>query len=225
MDENEKMKVSIIIPYNKCRGYLSEAVKSCENQNGFILEEDYEIIIQHGNNGVSKNINDAIAKANGEYIKLCGEDDIMHPDCLKILYDFAVTGGYDYVCSNAENFDDLGYKGLVKSHIPSRVHGMALENPIHGGSVLYRTEALKALPGGIFKEDMWTAEEYELTLRMADMGCRFGYIDALTFYYRLHTGQKSGAYWMKDPEDRMYRYEYIEQLQNKYIGNNKIVER
>lgn len=223
------MKVSVIIPYNKDRGYLAEAVESAERQENFVLNEDYEIIVQQGDWMLSRNFNDGFKKAKGKYIKILAEDDKLSFNCLYSLYTHAEEKGLDVVCADAMNFDLDGTNTMVyKSRVPRTVHQLALENTLHGGTLLYKATALKsisALTDEVFNERMWTAEEYDVSLRLADAGCRFGYTPEVVYYYRLHGEQKSGVYWQTDPDTKMYRYEYIEKLQNQYYGNYKAVSR
>ncbi len=223
------MKVSIIIPYNKDRGYLAEAIESAERQENFILNEDYEIIVQQGDWMLSKNFNDGFKKAKGKYIKILAEDDRLASGCLHYLYEKAKEGDYDVVCADAMNFDLDGTNTMVyKSRIPKSVHHLALENTLHGGTLLYKATALRAisaLTDQPFNERMWTAEEYEVSLRLAEAGCRFAYTPEVVYYYRLHGEQKSGVYWQTDQETKLYRFEYIEKLQNQFWGNYTQVAR
>jgi len=213
------MKVSIIIPtvdgYRD--GLTGETLISCRNQEGFVLGVDYEIICDPADELVGKNINDAVKKAKGKYIKLCADDDLLTPNCLKDLYEKAEEG-FDFVCANAINFSEKGDENIICSTIPETVSNLAEDNSFHGGTILYRKETMPP-----FHEYMHTAEEYEHSLRMAAMGLRFGYVDKIVFRYRIHGEQKSGVYWDEDgrrsKEKRVSRYAYIMKLQDKYINN------
>jgi glycosyltransferase involved in cell wall biosynthesis len=216
------MKVSIIIPSidGDRDGLTQQAVDSCQHQDGFTLGVDYEVILEQADEPVGVNINNGVKWAKGKYIKIVGDDDILLPNCLKDLYEKAEEG-FDFVCANAINFGVNGEEDLFQSFIPETVSKLAEENTFHGGTLLYRKEAMP-----LFDEDMWTAEEYEHTLRMAAMGLRFGYTDKIVYRYRLHGEQKSGVYWEGDrrsKEKRKFRYDYITEMQAKYLFNmNKI---
>lgn len=219
------MKVSVILPYNQDRGYLAAAIAAAEQQDGMILGTDYEVITHYGDHCVSRNINDAVRNASGDYIKLYAEDDLLMPNCLTDLYTAAVASDLDLVCANAINFsDEPGVDEYpVNSRVPATVHELASYNTIHGGTVLIRTAALRQVGG--FDEQMWTAEEYDLTLRMASAGYKFGYIDRVVYRYRTHAEQKSGVYWSQDYDTKLYRFEYIEQLQARYLDNHRVISR
>jgi glycosyltransferase involved in cell wall biosynthesis len=212
------MKVSIIIPSldGDREGLTAQAVRSCQNQDGFTLGIDYEVILQQADERLGKNINDGVAKAKGKYIKICADDDLLPSNCLKDLYEKAEEG-FDFVCADAINFGLNGEEDISRSRIPETVSELAEENTFHGGTILYRKETMPP-----WDEDMFTAEEYEHTLRMAAMGLRFGYIPKVVYCYRLHDEQKSGFYWGGDNRSknkREARYDYIMKLQDKYIDN------
>lgn len=214
------MKVTIIIPYRGNRGYLAEAVASCEHQEGMQLGEDYEIIVQHGNCTVGENINAALEKAQGKYIKLCADDDMLAPGCLRTLYTFAEAGSYDFVCADAYNFEgDRNVIAKICSEIPGHVYELACGNTIHGGTILYRRGAM-----GRFDSDLWTGEEYELTLRMADAGAKFGKIDEVVFWYRVHPGQKSNT--NSDGDRAVKRFQFIrDTIMHPFMNNVKRIVR
>lgn len=210
------MKVTIIIPYNVSRGYLGQAVTAAEHQEGMKLNEDYEVIVQHGDCGVSENINRALKKAKGDYIKLCAEDDVLALGCLNDLYPFAVAGGYDFVCADAYNFEnDKQILDLVQSVIPATVANLAERNTIHGGTILYRRDALPE-----FNEDYWTGEEYDITLRMASQGCKFGKLNKVVFWYRCHARQKSLVYKSENGEMIKRRFRFIRDTISATYANN-----
>ena len=174
--------VSIIIPYNKDRGFLKDAVKSCENQTF----DDYEILLQWGDKSTSENINDGIERAKGEYIKLCGEDDILLPNCLMDLY-HSIQGA-DVAAGHCINFrEDDSFIRYVK--VPYDVYDLAKKNTLHGLGTLYRTSALWDV--GLFDEDLDRMEEFELHLCLLANGYRFNLCDKVVAKYRLHTDQKS----------------------------------
>jgi GT2 family glycosyltransferase len=212
------MKVSIIIPYKEDRGFLHEAVESAKHQIGFVLGKDYEIIQQQGDALLSVNYNNAVKRAKGKYIKILADDDVLTSDCLQTLYPFAEEGKYDVVCAGAINFTEDGYK-VQYSYLPVTIGEFAIDNPIHGGTVLYRRDAFIRVGG--MDEKMWTCEEFDLHLRMMKAGCKFGVINKIVYKYRVHADQKSGRYWAKDPETGVYRFEYKEAIQNKWMNDQQ----
>jgi glycosyltransferase involved in cell wall biosynthesis len=214
------MKVSIIIPYNIDRGWLSEAVASCENQEGMTLNKDYEIIVQQGG-ALGANVNEAVRRAKGEFIKNCAEDDKLAPGCIKALYDFAVKGNYDFVCADAYSFGKGKELELVQSTIPVMVKDLAEQNTIHGGTILYRKSKMPE-----WNENHWTGEEYDVTLRMAENGCKFGKLENIVYWYRIHIKQKSLVYMSHDGEMIKKRLNYIQdEIKSGYLRSQNLIVR
>jgi len=204
------MDVSIIIPYDKDRGYLRESLESCFMQR---FTGTFEVIPFKGNQIQSKNVNQALFLATGEFIKIHHEDDILLPDCIQILWDNIKDA--DFICANAINF--LGkVRHVVKSSRPIDLHTLALDNTIHGGTVLYRRSSLdRAMVNGqVYREDLWTGEEYELHLRMIKAGMKLRYIDKEVSKCRIHSEQKSiGRHDSKYIDDR---YDMILAIKHEY---------
>ena len=214
------MEVSIIIPYNKDRGFLIEAIRSATLQTGMKYGVDYEIVIQQGDASLGVNFNNAVKRSKGKYLKTLADDDLLTPNSIHDLWTKA-RQGFDVVCGGAINFTDKE-ETVQFSRVPRSLHELALNNTIHGGTVIYSREAFMAVGG--FDEGMWTAEEYDLHLRMAKAGAKFTEIDRIVYRYRMHVGQKSSTYWAKDPKTGEYRFEYIERLQNRFLNDHtKIV--
>lgn len=191
------MDVSIIIAYNvKRKDYLKAAIRSAEGQQ---FSGSFEVIVQQGDYVVSKNINDAIKRARGRYIKLLGEDDLLTNDCLETLY------GRDLVCADAINWSDDGHCDYSRSDPGADIFK---KNAIHGGTVMYARVLLEEYR---FDESLWTGEEYDLHLRIVRDGYKFHYIPKVVYLYRVHLGQKSSR-------DLLLRYKEIERIKNKYNG-------
>ena len=196
--------VSVIIPYNKDRGFLSEAIRSVKAQT----YQDWELIIQGGKYTLGRNVNDALKKADGEFIKILAEDDLLTPNCLKIL----VKGikGYDFVYSDAENIGDLPPGWDKRSHDSTvTLESMLKGNGIHGGSTLYRTKAVKYIGG--YNESLWTGEEYDLHLHLIKAGFRHRHVPGIVYRYRIHGNNKSQITNVK------IRHEYINEIRQRYV--------
>jgi glycosyltransferase involved in cell wall biosynthesis len=211
------LKVTIVIAYNIDRGWLSEAVKSAEKQEGWRLNKDYEIIVQQGHCNVGVNFNAAVKKAKGKYIKGCAEDDRLAPGCLQALYTFAEANNLDFVCADAYSFEGKNIIERQCSELPMRVDELAWRNSIHGGTILYRKSAMP-----LWNEDLWTGEEYDVTLRMAASGCKFGKLDEVVYWYRSHPKQKSVMYRYGDGEKAIERFRFIRDvIAAKFVNNNR----
>ena len=204
--------VSVIIPYNKDRGFLVDAIESYENQ---IFSGTSELILSHGpDRSLGGNFNDGIKKAKGKYVKILHEDDLLTPNCLQDLFDEAEEKNADLVFAQARNFAGVGVKQISKS--PPIVSDMTLQalidnNFIHGAAILYRTEMLHKLEG--FDESMWTAEEYEFHLRCLASGYKPHFVPTIVCEYREWEGSKSRVYRLQIKEERL---QYIEQIKESF---------
>ncbi len=175
--------VSVIIPYNKDRGFLKQAIESIENQTYLT-----ELILSQSDKSVSYNINKGLEKATGDYIRYCCEDDLLTPNCIEDSV--KAIQGFDFIHGNAINFWS---NGLEQPYIPTiknpTLQEMITLNVIHGGTVLYRRDCFDRFGG--FDEILWCAEEYEFNMRLLSNGCKLNYCDSFMYRYRRHKKQKS----------------------------------
>jgi glycosyltransferase involved in cell wall biosynthesis len=199
-------KVSVIVPYNKNRGWLYDCIWS-------IVTQDYageiEVLLSKSNDRVGTNINRAVEKATGEYIKFIPEDDMLTPNCIR--ESVAGIGQFDVIHGNAY-FIENG--SIVRISIPQKksfgLDDMLSKNYVHGGTLFFKRDVLLNEP---FDESLWTAEEYELNLRLLKKGFTFGYVDAFMTYNRLHGLQKSiGNKAIEYQRTRMKEIERIKRM-------------
>lgn len=205
--------ISVILFYNVNRGFLKYAVASYEKQ---IFSGTSELVVIHRDASTAENVNEGIRQAKGKYIKLLAEDDELLPCCLQDLHD-KIIEGYDVVCANAENNHPEGLY-IQQSHLSPTVGKMAAEYGMHGGTILYRRAALEVVGG--LDENLEYAEEFDLHLRLAAAGYRFGYLDKTVYRYRMHEHQKSMQGGYRDGEEYIKRKRYIlHNIVEKYQGS------
>lgn len=199
--------ISVIIPYDIDRGFLKEAIESVKAQT----YGDWELIVEQGECRLGQNVNRALAEADGEYIKILAEDDLLPPKSLEIL----IKGikGYDWIYSNARNFGDLPLDYLKYSRNSTvTFESMLKGNGIHGGTTFYRKSILDAVGG--YDESLWTGEEYDLHLRLLRDGYKHRHIPGIVYDYRIHEGNKSVT---RTSFKRLERREYIHQIKQRYV--------
>lgn len=183
------MDISIIIPCNQDRGWLKDAVKSCEDQ---VFSGTHEIIIQYNDATVGKNMNDGFAKCSGQWIKKLDEDDMLPPDALQNLWDYA-QGGYDWVYGDAWQFyGSLEDHALAKSQAWFTLPDLMQRNVLHGGALLYHRRTFE-ITGG-WDEELETAEEYDWHLLLTAKNFQRGYIPKVVYWQRMHEGSKYNYY-------------------------------
>jgi GT2 family glycosyltransferase len=196
------MNLSIIIPFNKDRGWLSKAIESVEKQT-----EPCELILSKSDNTCAVNLARGLDQVKTEYYAVLAEDDYLHPHfaerMLKGIGDAAMS------FSDAWRIDPKGNTKLWRSayHGHNDLLGGTL---IHGGAVMYHTETVRRLGG--YDETLTTAEEYDLHLRMSFNGCKFAYVGYPLYYYRLHGDNKSKI----TRANRSERKTYINQIRDRY---------
>jgi glycosyltransferase involved in cell wall biosynthesis len=127
MEQDEMVKVSVIIPAFNVERYVVEAIRSIQNQT----LSDFEIvctddastdqtldclikcassderitIVQHEvNSGASKSRNDAIKLARGKYICFFDADDRLRPEALQKLYNLSEENRLDILAFEGESF-------------------------------------------------------------------------------------------------------------------------
>lgn len=194
--------VSVIIPYNIDRGFLWEAKMSVLKQT----YSEWEIVNAHSDGNCAYNLNMGLKKAKGEFIKILAEDDILPKNSLSILV--KEIERYDFIYGDGENFGELD--GWPERYYDKAVtlESMLRGNGINGGGCLYRTEVLRAVGG--WDESLWTAEEYDLHLKLLKAGYTHKHIPEVVYRYRRHSGNKSGR-------NREARHELINQIKQRYV--------
>ena len=174
--------VTVIIPYNKDRGWLNEAIAS--------VPEGVQLIPSKGDGGWPENFNKALPQATGKYIKYLHEDDMLTPNCIedsvKAIEDLEV----DFIHGNAtELYQDTGKRITKRPRVTEpTVQDLMIKNTIHSTTTMYRREIFEKLGG--FDETLDTQEEYEFNLRCLKAGFKIGYCDATLAVYRRHPDQK-----------------------------------
>src|SRR5690606_16080804 len=150
----EKHKVSIIIPYNKDRGWLNQAIRSVELQT----YSNVELIISQSKNGMSYNFNRGIEQSCGDFIKYLHEHDMLSKDGIE-KYVKAFKPSTSFIHGNAIDFRELVSQGNIYKPIKKHLNlkNMLTTNYIHGGTLMYRKEVFKEV--GMFNETLWTGEE------------------------------------------------------------------
>jgi len=196
--------VSIILPYDKDRGYLQRMIDSIEAQT----YPDIELIKVHNDLPVAVNFNIGLGLVSGEWVKVVGEDDWLPPTSIEDLVNG--IGSHPWACANAINVVD-GREELeyIADTRKLNLKDMSINNVIHGGTTLYRTEILEEIGG--MDETLWTGEEYDMNMNLMSKGYLPVHIDKMVYYYQISSIQKSRIYRRKDPVKREAMLNYIRQ--------------
>jgi len=210
--------VSVVIPtYNQAL-FLNNAISSLleqswRNWEAIIIDNSstdntLEIIDEFNdarirvykinNDGViaaSRNL--GILRARGEFISFLDSDDYWAPLKLERTLEF-LAKGFDLVC-HAEIWEFRGGQSIVKSYGPSsRSTYKSLlfwGNRLSTSAVSVRRDVVIEI--GMFDEnpDYKMVEDYDLWMRAAKHGCKFGFIDDVLGTYLVHGHNTSKAYF------------------------------
>ena len=202
--------VSVIIPAYNQGHYLGKAIKS-------VLEQTYthfEIIvvddgstdntaevarsfddariqyIYQDNRGLSAARNTGLRLAQGEFLSFLDSDDLFLPDKLSLLVRaLQADPGWGMAAGQAVLIDenDAPTGKIYTTPIPEPVEQLLLGNPLHVGSVLVRS--IWQDKAGEFDESLRSYEDWDMWLRLARLGCKFGWVDAPVSLYRFHSAQ------------------------------------
>lgn len=154
----------------------------------------YRVVINKNsfNLGIVKNINEALKKSNGEFIKIIASDDILNKCGLKIMSDYLKNNqDVGFVFSNAYIINELttfetlqtGYRMLydINDKIESyNYDDLFIRNYISAPTVMFRTSVFDKY--GYFDE-RFSWEDYPYWLKICDT-CSYKYINKATVYYR-----------------------------------------
>lgn len=211
---NKLPEVSIIIPYNKDRGFLNEARMSVKTQT--YKGPIYLIESNDPEASVSKNINNAWSAVTGKYVKFFAEDDMLTPICIEESVSRLEETNADFIHGNAFNKFDNENRAQYPVHEHPTLEQMLHNNVIHGLTLMYRTETIQKMinnRGFWFDESLDCAEEYDVNLWLMKNGYKLEYVRAFLGKYRRHKEQKS----LGVEVDQVARAKRIQAIKNRYI--------
>ena len=84
---------TVIIPYNKDRGWLKAAIAS--------VPKDVQLILSKGDGGWPENFNKALPEAKGKYIRYLHEDDMLTENCIADSVQALEDQDVDFIHGNA----------------------------------------------------------------------------------------------------------------------------
>jgi GT2 family glycosyltransferase len=191
--------VTIIIPYNKDRGFLSQCIDSIDCGR---------ILLSYGERSVAENFNYALRQVDTEFVKFIAEDDYFIPGGIRGL--LSGIGDADWCVGNS--YRESGGK-IVEKYKPDTLDFKEniIRNRIDGGTTLYRAEVLREIGG--MDETLWTGEEYDMHLRLMSKGFLPKHVDTFVYVHRIWNGQKSRIY---RKINKYKRDEAIKEIQARY---------
>jgi GT2 family glycosyltransferase len=181
MNESHE-RVTVIIPYNKDRGWLQDAIDS--------VPEGVQLILSKGEGNWPQNFNDVLYLAKDEFIRWLHEDDKLTPNCIEDSVRAIEEQSVDFIHGNAmEVFEGkVGWRIYKPSIIKPTLEDLLKRNVLHSATLMYKKEIFERI--GSFDTTLNLMEEYEFNLRCLKAGFKIGYCNAPLAIYRRHSEQK-----------------------------------
>jgi hypothetical protein len=184
-----KYKVTVIIPYNKDRGWLQQAVDS--------VPKEAQLLLSKGDGNWPQNFNKVLDQAEGQYIRWLHEDDMLTPNCIDDSIKTFEEQDVDFIHGNAIELRASDYTITSPLFLRSTtyrptikfptVEDLLRRNVIHSATLMYKREVFEKLK---MDETLNTAEEFEFNLRCLKAGLKIGYCVTSLAFYRRHPQQK-----------------------------------
>jgi len=212
--------VSVIVPLYNGEDYIAECLTSVYNQTYrpfevFIVDDgstdrSIEIvnkiardkrIISQKNEDVCRARNVGSEQSKGEFIAFIDQDDIWDPSKLsRQLEIFQTDDTIDLVFTDIIKFFPSGRKHhamdkhrIALSLTEDNLFGtLVKKNVLMTSAVMVKRESF--IKAGMFDEDFKTCGDYEMWIRMAQLGMKFRYLPEPLTFYRYHgrnTSQKT----------------------------------
>jgi glycosyltransferase involved in cell wall biosynthesis len=213
MDENlNKPQVSIMmLSYNRAK-YIGTAIESVLNQtfvnwellilDGGSRDNSHDVISQYLRNprikfikqpeniSISKHRNDALKIAGGKYVAVLDSDDVwIDSEKLEKQFNFLEKNSdYVLVGSNFERIDENGraIKKITSALTDTDIRkNLLFRNEFAHSSVMYKVSALRQIPNSGYDETLPVWEDYDLWLRLGQIG-KLANLADFTTAYRVH---------------------------------------
>lgn len=141
--------------------------------------------------------------AEGKYVIFIDDDDIVHPDNLKITFSELEASSADYCRFLRKTFTgeflkkfdrstDYTISPLNISHLPDIITGVI---PFNSCQVVWKRECFTT---NKFEESLMYAEEWECYTRILLTGIKGINVQKVLFFGRKHAASNTGEFWKKD---------------------------
>lgn len=184
--------------------------------NSYEMNKKIKIFYLPHSGNIGKNLNYGISNSKGEFICICGADDVWNKDKLTVQYQFLKD--YMFVCSNAEIINECGvsknelYIKNVNANKILSINELLLFNSIIASSVILASKLLKNEIQ--FDENKGhRAEDYYLWLKLAEK-IQIYYLNKPLLKYRIHENNLS----FKTADDVIELSEKVISIKKNYLG-------
>ena len=217
---NPNPTISVILPVYNAEAYVREAVESILAQtftdfeciiindgstdgSGAILRElaarDTRIVlVERPNDGLVSALNEGIKIARADLIARMDADDVAMPERFALQHarmvqepELAVLGSFIRVINKAGNIIRLGEYPLTPKAAARNVEHSGC--PVAHPAVMMRRDAV--LKAGGYRKAFCHAEDYDLWLRMSDLGYAIANLPQPLLNYRVHGANVGVVHW------------------------------
>lgn len=170
------------------------------------------------NGGTVKNINSAINKSNGDYIKLIAAEDIFsHEKTLSTMISFLENSEYDIAFAKIRGVTPDGnykydliacesnYELLKKYTVKDTLNRLYKRDFLPAPACIFSKKIFN--DNGLFKEETRLIEDYPYWIRLCMNNVKFGYIDEVLIDYKLSGVSSTGSYSEMFMQDMLVIYE------------------
>lgn len=209
-------RLSIVIPTYNHAHFLRTALDSIRAQtfgdweaivvNNFSEDDTIAVVESHddsriqlvnfANHGIiAAARNHGLSLTQAPFVAFLDSDDFWYPEKLQCCMD-KLAQGYDLVCHSEVwvGPDDRRRTVHYGPEARATYESLLLDgNCISTSAVVVRREWLEHAGGFSVQPEFVTAEDYELWLKLARDGARFGFVDEVLGEYLIHEGNQSRA--------------------------------
>lgn len=137
------------------------------------------------NEGISDIANEAMSMADGDYISLLDQSDILHPAALHEMAQAAMEGA-DFIYTDEAIFESPDIKKITVINYkpdfgPDSING----NNYIGHLTSFKRDLLEVT--GVFRSEYDGSQEHELFLRLIDAASHIAHIPEVLYYRRNHS--------------------------------------
>lgn len=181
------------------------------------------ILINQKNMGLVKSLNTGILHANGKYIARQDADDVSVPDrfqkqikFLEKRIDIVLVGSSMMVMDEASRIIHTHHVLLNNAELKQE---LLVRSPFAHGSVMFARE--EAIAAGLYNEEGWPAEDYDLWVRLAVYG-KYANINEPLYVYRENSAGISSQNQSKQLIKTKKLQDFAWSIKNKLISAEKI---
>ena len=155
------------------------------------------LIVNDENIGLTKSLNKGLTQAQGKYIARMDADDICTPSRLQRQLEVFEKNKSIALVFGDTVFIDKNSEKICPSYRPKSIDkilkNLEINNFIPHPTVMFLKSKVVSMGG--YNEEMITAQDLDLWVRMRDQGLKFEYINATLLEYRLNPNSvRKGAY-------------------------------